>query len=268
METVAEIMAFNAVINFFSFAFSVAMYVLSALGLYTIAKRRGINNPWLAWIPVGNAWILGSISDQYQFSIKRKKTGRRKVLLGLEIGMMAAAVLMVIVMVVMIFSLAMQTGFEEEYYYNSASYYGPMEESQAVASVLGIVLTVLAMTLVIMVVSVVYMVFAYMSYYDLYMSCNPSNATVFLVLSIFFSFLSSIFVFVCRNKDEGMRPQMSWQYPPQGYQPPYGQAGYQPPQPYPPAQPYYPQPPQPPVHPMQPEQTTIEPEQPVQEDNI
>ena len=37
--------------------------VLSALALYTIAKRREIANPWLAWIPLGQAWILGSISD-------------------------------------------------------------------------------------------------------------------------------------------------------------------------------------------------------------
>ncbi len=26
----------------------IATYVLSALGLYTIAKRRGLNHPWLA----------------------------------------------------------------------------------------------------------------------------------------------------------------------------------------------------------------------------
>lgn len=31
---------------------SLAAYVLTAYSLYTIAKRRGISNPWLAWIPV------------------------------------------------------------------------------------------------------------------------------------------------------------------------------------------------------------------------
>ena len=33
---------------------SVACYVLEALSLYTIAQRRGIRKPWLAWIPVVN----------------------------------------------------------------------------------------------------------------------------------------------------------------------------------------------------------------------
>ena len=40
----------------------IATYVLSALGLYTIAKRRGLNHPWLAWIPVASAWTVGSWS--------------------------------------------------------------------------------------------------------------------------------------------------------------------------------------------------------------
>ena len=31
---------------------SIAGYVLTALALYTIARRRGLRNPWLAWIPV------------------------------------------------------------------------------------------------------------------------------------------------------------------------------------------------------------------------
>ena len=44
----------------------IAVYVFTSLALYTIAKRRGINHPWLSWIPVANVWILGSIADQYR----------------------------------------------------------------------------------------------------------------------------------------------------------------------------------------------------------
>lgn len=56
---------------------SVTIYVLEALGIYTIAKRRGIHNPWLAWIPVAQYWILGSISDQYQYVVKGNVRNRR-----------------------------------------------------------------------------------------------------------------------------------------------------------------------------------------------
>ncbi len=53
-------------------------YVLQALSLYSIAKRRGIGKPWLSWIPVANTWILGSISDQYQYVVKGKVRNKRK----------------------------------------------------------------------------------------------------------------------------------------------------------------------------------------------
>ncbi len=47
-------------------------YVFESISLYTIAKNRGIENPWLAWIPVANAFLLGKISDYYTV----KETGK------------------------------------------------------------------------------------------------------------------------------------------------------------------------------------------------
>ena len=59
-------------------------WILSSVGLHKIAKRRGIHHAWLAWVPVGSSWLLGSISDHYQYVVKKKDTGRRKVLLILS----------------------------------------------------------------------------------------------------------------------------------------------------------------------------------------
>ncbi|MCX7708596.1 MAG: hypothetical protein N2484_01975 [Clostridia bacterium] len=39
----------------------IVAYVLMALGLYTMAKNRGIENPWLAWIPIANLYILAKL---------------------------------------------------------------------------------------------------------------------------------------------------------------------------------------------------------------
>lgn len=36
-------------------------YVLMSLGLMNMAKNQNIDNPWLAWIPIGNLWIIGKI---------------------------------------------------------------------------------------------------------------------------------------------------------------------------------------------------------------
>jgi len=38
-------------------------YVMFSLGLMTLAKNKGIENAWLAWIPIGNLYILGKIVE-------------------------------------------------------------------------------------------------------------------------------------------------------------------------------------------------------------
>jgi len=38
---------------------SITFYVLKSIGLSALAKNRGIENPWLAWIPVADLYIMG-----------------------------------------------------------------------------------------------------------------------------------------------------------------------------------------------------------------
>ena len=66
-------------------ALAVICYIFQSLGLQAIAKSRGIRNSWLAWLPVTWMWILGSISDQYQYVVRCNITNRRKTLLILGI---------------------------------------------------------------------------------------------------------------------------------------------------------------------------------------
>ena len=134
-------------------------------------------------------WILGSISDQYQYVVKGRIRNRRKVLLGLLISVYA---LLAVCIVLFVVSIA------------SAIVSGPIS---ATASTAVPVLGALGLYLVAWVLSVVAMVFTYIAYYDLFASANPSNAVLFLVLSIFFNFLLPFFVFACRKKDEGMPPR-------------------------------------------------------------
>ena len=73
--------------------FSVIFWIISSLSLQSIAKRRGIRNAWLAWVPIGNQWILGSIADQYQHLIQGKITSRRKILLWLGLANFVVSVI-------------------------------------------------------------------------------------------------------------------------------------------------------------------------------
>ena len=46
-----------------------------------------------------------------------------------------------------------------------------------------------------------------MALHDVYASCDPQNAALYLVLSIFFRFLKPVFLFVSRNLERGMPPR-------------------------------------------------------------
>ena len=162
---------------FVMLVFSVASYVLSSLGMYTVAKRRGIRNPWLSWVPYGNMWVLGSIADQYQYVTGGKIKNRRKILLATTIALSALVIPMVI--------LAALSGL---------------------GSYLSVALLVLVY-LAFIVTAIVGAVFQYIAYYDLFRSCKPQNATLFLVLGIVFQVTLPFFLFACRDHDEGMPPR-------------------------------------------------------------
>lgn len=165
---------------FLSLAFSIACYVLHSLGLYTIAGRRGLRHKWLAWLPVGNAWLLGSISDQYQYLVKGKVKHCRRWLLFLNIVVLAI------------------------YFGSLGSTIGAMLFSDYAAAA---IIQALGGWLVLIAVLMVFGVLRWMAYYNLFRSCQPSNAILYLLLSIFVPVTQPFFVFFARKKDLGMPPR-------------------------------------------------------------
>lgn len=169
---------------------SIATYVLMALGLYTIAKRRGIRHAWLSWIPVGHYWILGCISDQYRYVAKGENKSKRKLLLVLSIVQMILSIVAVVMVIKSVITIV------------EASY--GMNWEVIIAQVLKVILLV---GLPMAALGIAILVICYMALYDLYASCNPQNKTLYLVLSIIFNVTMPFFVFFNRNKELGMPPR-------------------------------------------------------------
>lgn len=191
---VGSILVFLLVFYLLMMAFAITTYVLQSLGVYTIAKRRGIHNPWLSWIPVANMWILGSISDQYQYVAKGCVRNRRKVLLGLSIATVAAVIPMYISIFAAMFSEAA----------------GAMNSDVVLG---GALVTMMLTYVVILVLAIILAVFQYIALYDLFASCDPGNAVLYLVLSILLGVVLPFFIFACRKKDLGMPPRKPAQQP-------------------------------------------------------
>ena len=175
-------------------AFGIAAYVLRASGMHAIAKRRGIKNPWLSWIPVADYWLLGCISDQYQYVVKGRNKSKRKVLLALNIVNAVLAVIVLACYVVIIANAV--TGAM-----NGAG------EDEMMIGIMGPMMGALGTCIPMLGVSIALTVFRYMAMYDLYSSCSPQNNVLFLVLSIFFTVTEPFFVFFNRKKDDGMPPR-------------------------------------------------------------
>ena len=174
--------------------FGIAAYILTALAIYTVSRRRGLSKPWLAWIPVINCWLLGSLSDQYQYVVKGENKSKRKWLLGLNI-LKAVLLSVLLVFAIVILGTVLNAGFY------GAHRHGDFME------VVGPVLTVLAVVLPLAAVTIALCVIRYMALYDVYRSLDPANAVLYLVLSILFSPTEPFFLFFNRDKDLGMPPR-------------------------------------------------------------
>lgn len=216
LETFMDTMASELAFDFSSLLMSVAAYILLSLGVYAIAKRRGISKPWLAWVPFGQSWMLGCVSDQVQYVTMGHEKSKRKLLLWLELSVTAVGI------VTMIFWAKGMVGYLnlEQRPTDFLPFGGNrMSEDEILSNLmisafLACVMAGLAIT---------FAVIKFMALYDLYRSCDPMKATVFTVLSVVLgAVVTGIFVVACRDKDFGM--------PPRRDHTPFGESVYQLPQ--------------------------------------
>lgn len=274
----------------FMVAFAIAalvgltVYILNAIGLYTISKKRGYKNAWLAFIPIGNYFVLGGIADNIT-ACYGKRTNHRIILLVSSIASSICAS----ISSGYFFNMLIELISEATYGYGGYGY-GYGYENLVFASVWPIINLAIA---------VVAVVFYYIACHKIF-SDYSQNGSLWTVLSILFG-IAPFVIFALRNKNSAslaymnsMAYQNGQQYttvppayqqsqapmypqaPPQGgmypqsQQPLYPQAPiqggmYQVPQQ--PQQPQHPQQPQQPMTPPAPPQPATPPAQNTAENN-
>lgn len=173
---------------------SLVCYVLMSVAVYTIAKRRELKRPWLAWIPVANNWLLGSIADQYRYVARGENKSKRKVLLTLSILGTVLSVVICASAVQMIFRTAHVL-------------FNIYNEDQILQMLMGPMMTIMGLSLPLLGVVLAYVIVYYMTLWDIYQSLDPMNSTVYLVLSILFPVTIPFFLFFNRYKENGMPPR-------------------------------------------------------------
>lgn len=162
-------------------------YLLQSIGVYKMGKSLNVSAPWLSFIPVANTFALGRIASKYVKRDGRNSANFGVWLLVLEILMVILLVAFIACTVIGVISII---GFAEDAAISDA----PMSLEMFKGFIPVIILYVALLA-----VEITYLVLFYVSLWRVFSIFSAQNATLFTVLSIFFSFLYPIFLFVVRN---------------------------------------------------------------------
>ena len=196
--TEGDLMVFAGImIVYFAFLgiILLAMYLLEAVGLYGMAKRSGISRPWRGFVPFANTFLFGKIAEKY-----RRRDGKHSAKFSV--------LLLVFEVLTLIFSITTMAFVISMISVLATSY----NDSELNASIVVPMIAMLACCFVLIGVLIAYVVIYYVALWRIFTAFDYNNATVYFVLSIVFSFLGPIFLFVLRNKQPVFDPREHFNY--------------------------------------------------------
>jgi len=173
-EGLLVLVAIYLAILLFSLAISVAVYVIQSIGLYGMSKNAGVSKPWLAWIPIGNLWCMGSLAERSNLYYGKGKGAWSKLLPAF-----AAAVFLAL---------------------------PPLFLGMVIAGLYKSVFAVLLLLfvyLILMGVALALSVMTYVALYKIYRLFDPDRAVLYLILSIFVNVSQPVILFLLRNRFPG-----------------------------------------------------------------
>ena len=180
--------------------FSLASYIIKGIGMYTIAKRQGQENPWLAFVPFARTYLHGELAGE--IALKEKKIKSPGIWL-LAMPFVYSAVFSAFYVVIMVFGIGivMKMGIG----------YGNYGFSFGTGGIMGMIVFLLILIVVSVVYEAVYKVLGILVNRQIYRSFTSDNMSIaHAVLSAIVPLYESICMFVMRNRpyNPGMEPQI------------------------------------------------------------
>ena len=184
--------------------FSLASYIIKGIGMYTIAKRQGQENPWLAFVPFARTYLHGELAGE--IALKEKKIKSPGIWL-LAMPFVYGAVFSAFYVVIMVFGIGivMKMGIG----------YGNYGFSFGTGGIMGMIVFLLILIVVSVVYEAVYKVLGILVNRQIYRSFTSDNMSIaHAVLSAIVPLYESICMFVMRNRpyNPGMEPQIKAPY--------------------------------------------------------
>ena len=161
----------------FAMAYGAFSYIGMGLGGFRMARKVGMNNPWMFWIPLANAYAMGNLADQQASLCEGRSTTYRKKMLAWNIVIICAALFLVIAMVPILLVVSAHGTMGQDGTVTVPEKY--MED------LAGPALFFLFSLLAFLVLSVFYLVVYYKVLYRIFKLYAPDGAVGLLLLSIF-----------------------------------------------------------------------------------
>ena len=68
MDNLETLLLLGGVVSFFFFIIGIGLFILTAIGLYGLAKTENTGNEWFAFIPILQFYIVGKILKEIKIS--------------------------------------------------------------------------------------------------------------------------------------------------------------------------------------------------------
>lgn len=178
----------------------IAIYLLESISVYKMAKSAEIKNPWLAFIPVANDWVFGTLAEKY-----KKKNGTKSARFGIILPVLEGIVLIeaIALTIFTVISIKEITGYALDAVNTSAE----MAPEQFMS-----LIPVIILYFALMAVAIAYAVVFFIALWRVYYSFDKSNATLYIVLSIIFTISVPIILFIIRNRKPEFDPHNNMPY--------------------------------------------------------
>lgn len=178
----------------------IAIYLLESISVYKMAKSAEIKNPWLAFIPVANDWVFGTLAEKY-----KKKNGTKSARFGIILPVLEGIVLIetIALTIFTVISIKEITGYALDAVNTSTE----MVPEQFMS-----LIPVIILYFALMAVAFAYAVVFFIALWRVYSSFDKSNATLYIVLSVIFIISVPIILFIIRNRKPEFDPHNNIPY--------------------------------------------------------
>ena len=176
----------------------IAIYLLESISVYKMAKSAEVKNPWLAFVPVANDWVFGTLAEKY-----KKKNGTKSARFGIILPVLEGIVFIesIALTIFTVISIKEITGYALDAV-NTSSEMAP----EQFMSLIPVIILYFAL----MAVAIAYAVVFFIALWRVYSSFDKSNATLYIVLSVVFTISVPIILFIIRNRKPEFDPHVPY----------------------------------------------------------